>query len=124
MLTEAQTRRVDVRLTGKHSLRKLLSRHLECEDRHTGMLADGGVASEIQTEGALPHARPRSDDHEVGALETAQEGVQVDVSGSDDAGRRVATFRGVEVALEDRPNVHEITERLSTTQRKQHRLGP
>ena len=100
------------RLAGDESDAYLLGAHLEAEDGHSSQLF-GCVAGDVEGERALAEAGPRSDDDEIGALESAAEQlVEVGEAGCDRREVNVAVglqgCRLFHVLVEDLADMHEV----------------
>ena len=110
-LPRAQALRLDLRLAAHHPLRHLGLRHLEREERHRRLVADGEVGGRAEPERRLPHRRARGEDHEVPRLEPRGELVEVAEAGGhsrDVDARLVELGDPLEALLEQRLDVGEV----------------
>ena len=103
---------VDAGLGGQGPHGELVRGHLQAEDG-AGVAGLGVVHGHVQAQGALAHRRPGGQDHQVGALEPAQDLVQVRESRHDRSGRpRQEVVHGrllfLQVAVEDVPEGLEV----------------
>ena len=107
---EAQARRVDARFGREQALRQLLARHLQREHGDLGVLADGGVAGEVQHQRRLTDTGAGGDDDEVGRVEAAEDLVEVAEAGADVAAVGHAAFgvRRVQEGVEEVADVGEV----------------
>ena len=90
------------------------------------MLADSGVASDVDRQAGLPHAGTRRQDDQVGALEPAEQRIEIDEAGADVADEVAIAgidARRLEVLLQQLADVDEIAELIAAAQRQDQRFG-
>ena len=126
LLAEAEAGGIDPGLAGEQPLSELVRGHLDAEEGYPGVLADGGVAGDVEGQAGLADARPGGHDDQVGALEAAQEHVQVGEAGAHRAhegGADALDAGRLPEVLQQAADVDEVAELLTAAEGQDHVLG-
>jgi hypothetical protein len=101
----------------------VLGGHLQREDGDARPLTNGGVAGDVQGQARLTEAGPCSEDHEVRALEAAEQLVKIGEAGLDRAAGLVLLADLLEVAGEQFLDVNEVFDRVGAADAEQETFG-